>query len=495
MTHTITVLPQNFIFSVPHGANLLEALTQHGFFISASCGGRGHCGKCGVKCRTADAADFQTLLSCHTAVTCDLTILLDAENEDSRWKVSPLSVHPNTASGMLLDIGTTTLAACLIDKTTGEVLAHASALNPQASFGADVLSRITAFADGKGDQMQSAVVDATNRLITEFAGTGAQIDEVIVAGNPTMLHLFIGVDPSGIGSYPFTPAFTDTKYFEGEMIGIHAPRVRLLPSISAYLGSDVGSGILACEMHQTDKTQLLLDLGTNGELVLSHKGKLYAASTAAGPALEGANLSCGIGGVVGAIDRVWSEDGKLRFTTIENAPARGICGSGLIDLFALLLDEGILDETGAWSEECDSALFHHLEDDCFYLTPEVYLSQDDVRQFQLAKAAIAAGIEALLAHCSVSPDQVENLFLAGGLGYYMSAVSAARVGLLSPTLSLRTQIVGNTALKGAQLCLLKDENQIALDALSKQTETVELSFSPTFSRAYIENMGFETNDN
>ncbi len=492
MTHTITVLPHNFIFSVPHGANLLEVLTQNGFFIPAACGGYGRCGKCGVKCRAADAENYQTVLSCHTSVTSDLTVLLDAENESELWKVSSLSSCAERKAGMLLDIGTTTLAACLIDKETGETLAKASALNPQGAFGADVLSRISAFGEGKGEEMRAAVVDATNRLITEFSGTGAQIDEVVVAGNPTMLHLFIGVDPTGIGSYPFTPAFTDTKYFAGADIGIDAPRVRLLPSISAYLGSDVSAGILVCEMDKTDKTQLFMDLGTNGEIVLSHGGKLYAASTAAGPALEGANLSCGMGGVTGAVDRVWNENGHLHFTTVENAPVRGICGSGLIDLLALLLDEEILDETGAFSEECDSPLFHHLEDDCFYLTPKVYLSQDDVRQFQLAKAAIAAGVEALLAHCGVTTDKVERVFLAGGLGYYMSPANAARTGLLSQELLSRTQIVGNTALAGARLCLMADEQLQAIDALCKETETVELSFSSVFSQAYIENMGFET---
>lgn len=492
MKHTVTVLPHNFIISVPHGANLLEVLTKNGFFIPAACGGRGSCGKCAVKCRTAEAEDYQTVLSCHTAVDRDMTVLLDADSESGLWQVSSLSAHADGKVGMLLDVGTTTLAACLVDKETGEMLARASALNPQGAFGADVISRISAFADGKGEAMQKAVVDATNRIIAEFLRTGAQIEEVVVAANPTMLHLLIGADPTGIGSYPFTPAFVETKYFEGADVGIDAPRVRLLPSISAYLGSDVSAGILACEMHTTEKTQLFMDLGTNGEIVLAHKRKLYAASTAAGPALEGANMSCGIGGVAGAIDRAWCENGKLRFTTVDGAPVRGICGSGLIDLFALLLDEGILDETGAFSEESDSPLFHHLEDDCFYITPEVYLSQDDVRQFQLAKAAIAAGVEALLSHCGVSPDQVDRVFLAGGLGYYMSPARAARTGLISNVLLSRTQIVGNTALAGARLCLLKEENQTALDALARRTETVELSFSPVFSQAYIENMGFET---
>lgn len=490
MKHTITVLPNNFIFSVPHGANLLDVLTQNGFFIPAACGGRGSCGKCSVKCRAADAEEYQTVLSCHTSVTSDLTVLLDVAGGEL-WNISSLSSFDTRDVGMLLDVGTTTLAASLVDKATQEVIAKASALNPQGAFGADVLSRISAFGDGKGEAMRTSVVDATNRLIADFSRTGAKIDEVLVVGNPTMLHLFIGVDPSGIGSYPFTPAFVETKYFDDADIGIDASRVRLLPSISAYLGSDVSAGILACEMYKNDKTQLLMDLGTNGEIVLSHKGKLYAASTAAGPALEGANLSCGMGGVSGAIDRVWREGGELRFTTVENAPARGICGCGVIDLIALLLDEGILDETGAFSEECDSPLFHRLEDDCFYLTPDIYLSQDDVRQFQLAKAAIAAGVEALTAHCGVKMDEIARVFLAGGLGYYMSPASAARTGLISPTLLSRTQIVGNTALAGARLCLMDEKNQTALDVLCKETETVELSFSSVFSQAYIENMGFE----
>lgn len=490
--HSVTVLPRGESFLVPHGSNLLSVLAEHKILISAPCGGKGSCGKCRVQLRESPDAPFFEALACHTTVVGDLTVLLDEQDARGMLAVSATATPCNgTRAGVLLDIGTTTLAACLVDQITGKTLATASMLNPQAAFGADVLSRITAYANGKGEAMRIAVVDAANRLLAEFAHTGAEMDEMIVAGNPTMLHLLIGADPTGIGAYPFTPAFVDTKYFAGAEIGIHVPRVRLLPSISAYLGSDVSGGVLACEMHQTEKTQLLLDLGTNGEVVLSHRGKLYAASTAAGPALEGANLSCGIGGVSGAVDRVWCEDGQLHFSTVENAPARGICGSGVIDLIALLLNEGILDETGAFSEECNSPLLARIEDDCFYLTPDVFLSQEDVRQFQLAKAAIAAGIEALAAHCNVKTDEIEHVFLAGGLGYYLRPASAARTGLLPQTLLLRTAIVGNTALAGARLCLLHKEKQAELDSLCKETESVELSFSPVFSQAYIENMGFE----
>ena len=491
MTHTITVLPHNFICSVPHGANLLEVLTQNGFYIPAACGGRGSCGKCAVRCRTTNATDYQTALSCQMSVTSDLVILLDEDANSGLWKISSLSSFELRKAGIILDIGTTTLAACLIDKETGETLARASTLNPQGSYGADVISRISAFGADRGEEMRTAVIDATNRIIATFLSTGVQIDEVVVAGNPTMLHLFIGVDPSGIGSYPFTPAFLETRYFKGADIGVDAPHVRLLPSISAYLGSDVSAGILACGMDKTNETQLFMDLGTNGEIVLAHKNNLFAASTAAGPALEGANISCGIGGVSGAIDRVWCEDGHLRFTTVENAPVRGICGSGLIDLIALLLNENILDETGTFDKNGNSPLSHYLEDDCFYLTPDIYLSQEDVRQFQLAKAAIAAGVEALLWHCGVKMDKISRVFLAGGLGYYMSPAKAARTGLLPPTLLSHTQIVGNSALAGARICMLQKENQTALDTLCTRIETVELSFSPIFSQAYIENMRFD----
>ena len=489
--HTITVLPHNIQLSVPHGISLWEALVQHGFFIAAACGGHGSCGKCSIKCRLSDAEDYQTVLSCHTSVVSDMTVLFDNDIKNETWQIFDTAHIAERSVGMILDIGTTTLAAVLIDKNTQQTLATASALNPQGAFGADVLSRITAFAQGKGAQMQAAIIEATNALLQNFSKHVSTIDPLIVVGNPTMLHLFLGVDPTGIGAYPFTPVFTDTQYVTGADIGIDVPHVCLLPSVSAYLGSDVSAGILACQMHQTHQTQLFMDLGTNGEIVLAHNGKLYAASTAAGPALEGANMSCGMGGVAGAIDRVWCENGHLRYTTVNNTPARGICGSGYIDLFALLLDEGILEETGAFAEVCSSPLFSLLEDDCFYLTPDIFLSQEDVRQFQLAKAAIAAGIEALLAHCGVKMSEITRVFLAGGLGYYMSPANAARIGLLPSVLLSHTQIVGNSALTGAQLCLLDETNQNALDAICTHTETVELSFSPTFSQAYIENMGFD----
>jgi uncharacterized 2Fe-2S/4Fe-4S cluster protein (DUF4445 family) len=225
--------------------------------------------------------------------------------------------------------------------------------------------------------------------------------------------------------------------------------------------------------------------------VLSHQGKLYTASTAAGPALEGACIECGMGGVAGAIDKVWMENGKLLFTTIDGAAAQGVCGSGLIDCIALLLNEGIVEESGAFEEENKSVLTGRLVDDAFYLTENVYVSQKDIRQFQLAKSAISAGIQTLLKECNVCPDEVETLYIAGSLGYYMDVKNAALTGLIPKSLCGKMKTVGNTALAGARLCLLSDEKQQEIEKIAIRMQNVELSFSKIFQDLYVENMLFD----
>ena len=205
-------------------------------------------------------------------------------------------------------------------------------------------------------------------------------------------------------------------------------------------------------------------------------------------------MECGMGGISGAIDRVFEVDGKLQFTTIGQAAPRGICGSGYIDLIALLLSHGLIDETGAWNDDCTSPLSNRLEDGCFYLTEGICLTQQDIRQFQLAKSAIAAGIVTLLAHCGLSPNELDTLYLAGGLGYYMNIGHAAKTGLLPTALAQRAQAVGNTALAGAGLTLLSDAKQRQIEKIAKSTEIVELSFSQVFQDAYMENMMFLENE-
>lgn len=501
MKHQITVLPKNKIIYADEGALLLDVLRQNGFYLPAACGGKGTCGKCKVHLiagaveGTKPDADGM-ILSCHARVCSPLTVALKEAAGDGLALFSAVSVGGERHGlGAILDIGTTTLAACLIDLQSGEILAKTSALNPQGVYGADVLSRINAYADGNGAHLQSLILDRTREMLTELCQNYSNaVEELVVAANTTMLHLFLGTDPSTIGVYPFTPVFTAEQVVDGESLGLPVKTVRLLPSVSAYVGSDITAGALACNMYDTQKSLLFVDVGTNGEIVLSHKDKRYGASTAAGPALEGACMECGMGGVSGAIDRVFEKDGTLQFTTIDKMEAHGICGSGYIDLFALLLHHGLIDEMGAWNPDCASPLLRYFKDDRFYLTEEIYLSQQDIRQFQLAKSAIAAGIVTLLSHCEVTPDELDALYLAGGLGYYMNIENAARTGLLPRALVKKTQPVGNTALAGARLALLSKQAHTRLQKIAEETEIVELSFSATFQDAYVENMMFLENE-
>ena len=495
MSYQITVLPEKKTIQAFEGEMLLDALTRAQLYLPASCGGNGTCGKCKVKILQGSVKNVVLdkegyVLSCKAVIHGNLTIFLPVQTGGGVTDFSGDAIKgERTGYGIALDIGTTTLAACLVRLDTGEIIQKVSALNPQGVCGADVLSRIQACNEGKLSLLQSLILEKTKELI-QLLAKGAEIEELCVSANTTMLHLFLGVDPQTIGVYPFVPVFTNERIISGKVLNLPVKTVRLLPSASAYIGSDITAGVLACAMYGNDKTELFVDVGTNGEIVLSHKGKLYATSTAAGPALEGACIECGIGGVLGAIDKVFLEKDELYFTTIGGEKPKGICGSGLIDLLAILKNEKLIDENGTWDEETQSPLLNKLCDDKFYLTESIYLSQKDIRQFQLAKSAILSGIETLLEEKAVNESKVETLYLAGGLGYYMNLRNATTTGLLPRLLENKTKAVGNTALAGAVACLLRKSASETVCKIAKETEIVELSFSRIFQEKYMENMSF-----
>ena len=492
----ITVLPSNEILEADAGSNLLDLLSRNGYFLPAACGGKGSCGKCRVRLvfgsfEGAVADENGEILSCRAILSGDACIEVTATVKGAAEALSAAlgALSADAEIGVAFDIGTTTVAAALVDLKTGAMLRTVSRLNPQGVCGADVLSRIVAFGEGKGELMQRLMLDCMREMLVELGGDKA-VDVLAVAANTTMLHLLAGEDPTSIGAYPFTPRFVEEKQLDGAALGLPVRKVRLMPSVSAYIGADVVAGAVACRMHRSDKTVLLVDVGTNGEILLLHKGELHAASAAAGPALEGACIECGMGGTLGAINRVSVQNGMLAFDTVGMADPVGICGCGLIDLVACLVKEGVIDESGAWSDDCDSPLMRYRRDDRFELCRTVYLSQKDIRQIQLAKAAIAAAIEALLAECGVSVAEVDSLYLAGGLGYYMNIANAASIGLIPPSLANRARAVGNTALQGAALCLFDSEARTDAALLASRTRVVELSFSQAFQDAYVENMMF-----
>lgn len=496
MKHRITILPFQRSIPASHGEGLLHALTEHGILLPAACGGRGTCGKCKVTLISGNVEGtvpdtHGQILSCHARVVEDITVELITEVLDEKVTVQDAHAPSAGIADVLLDVGTTTLAWALIDRRNGKELARGTALNPQRACGADVLTRIKAWGEGNGALLQRLVLDGVRALLEEMQKkTNASLGDMTVVGNPTMLHLFLGVDPSTIGAYPFTPVFKDTQHRRGEELALPVESVTLLPSAHAYVGSDVTAGVIATELHRTDGTELLVDVGTNGEIVLAHRGRLISTSCAAGPALEGACIECGMGGISGAICHVSESHGTLSLKTVGDATPVGICGSGLIDLIALLVREGLIDESGAWDPYTESSLASHLSGDRFYLNGSVYLSQADIRQFQLAKAAIAAGIVTLLAECDLSEEDVDHVYLAGGLGFYMSIPNAIATGLLPAFPPERIQAVGNSALAGAYRYLTVASERSALERVAAQTENLELSFSPRFSEEYVERMSF-----
>ncbi len=490
------------------GMRLSDWLADNGYPISADCGGRGTCGKCAVRvldgtffadslCKTNLIPDDRgTILACHAwCAPTGATIVCSAHSGSG---LTTFSAAPNKLGtsdkeadqlGAAIDIGTTTLAAALINLHTGEVLRTASRLNPQCSFGADVMSRIGAAADPKTlARMQSLIHSAIREMLSELCPR-SPLWVLNVAGNTTMLHLLLGISPEGMGAYPFTPAFTEGKTLSGDALGLPVKTVAILPSASAFIGADVISGIYATDMASAKDPVLLCDIGTNGEMVLftgqDHGARWYTASAAAGPALEGAGISTGVGGIAGAVCSVSSSghgDPRFIIRTIEDKEPIGICGSGLIDLAAAMLARADLDETG------------YLEEDPFPYakssTDDLCITQEDIRALQLAKSAIRAGMEALCDAAGIAHAALSCVYLAGGLGCYMNVGSAVAIGLLPKDLHDRITAVGNTALGGAASLAYHPEDTEQLQRIANSCKCIDLNRSEVFNTLFIEHMMF-----
>ena len=393
--------------------------------------------------------------------------------------------------GLGVDLGTTTVVCRLLDLATGEDLGSASELNAQSPYGADVISRIDAASVPRGlESLQILITSQIAEMARELVrGSGAEIEDLIsiaAAGNTTMLHLLAGVPPGAIARAPFTSAFLGARIESAAALGLAGHpgcAAILLPGVSAYVGADIVAGMAAIRLHEASGRSLYLDLGTNGEVALGGKDGIVCCATTAGPAFEGALIEKGSSGVEGAIDSVWIEDGAARYGTIGGRSATGICGSGLIDALAAFLDLGLLDETGRIADNCAGRLYLDEERD-------IYLSQADVRSAQLAKAAIAAGIDSLLAaaHCGIA--EVERLYLAGGFGSLLGLRAAVRIGLFPPELAGRVVVVGNASGAGAAAACLSATSLEACSRVAGMCEYLELSGRSDFNAAYIERMAF-----
>lgn len=444
------------------------------------CGGRGKCGKCAVSLEGHISAPNAAEAQAGVRLACQAEILGDAQVfipnavtmeqiETDSSTVLRLGSRPASGTGAAVDIGTTTVVLRRYDLPSGRVLGQAAMVNPQTSIAADVMGRIGAAIEGKLPLQQRKITDALQLLLKQAGGS---VDQMVITGNTTMLYLLTGRDPVSLSCAPFQAdtLFDCDQSFEG--ISAYLP-----PCMNAFVGADISCAVLASNMCQK-KTALLCDIGTNGELALWKDGTLYVTSTAAGPAFEGAGISCGCNSIPGAIDKIWAENEAVHFHTIQDKPAVGLCGSGLIDAAALLLEMEWMDETGA------------LEDEDVTFAPGVILRQKDIRAMQLAKAAIAAGIATLLHISGTDCGEIETVFLAGGFGSHLNISSATAIGLIPPELEGKVQVIGNAALAGAAQLLLDSDAVREIRQIAAHSQHCNLGGNPTFNQYYMEHMLF-----
>jgi uncharacterized 2Fe-2S/4Fe-4S cluster protein (DUF4445 family) len=497
----IRLEPLGQAFEVPPGSPLRDVLFAYG--VEFPCGGHGRCRKCRVKLLegilpvhpeearilTPVELDDGWRLACRCQAVSDITL------EIGQWETAILAdereftFSPRPGFAIAVDIGTTTLVAQLLDLLTGHVLGVRSGLNPQTVYGSDIMSRVQAALDPEGlARLASLIRKGAGTLIQELlAGRGqaGPISEIILAGNTVMHHLFCAISVEPLSYYPFDPVDHGLKTFRAIELGWELPGnpvVQFLPCLGGFVGSDILAGILATGIDQAEQLTGLLDLGTNGEIAAGNRNSIVCTSTAAGPAFEGGRISAGMRAATGAIAEATLKNGGIEFHVLGGVAPRGICGSGLVDIVAAGLDLGSISASGRFSNGSKE----------WPLIEPVKLLQRDVRELQLAKGAVAAGIRVLLEQLNARrPDKV---YLAGAFGNYVSHASARRIGLFDfPPESIVA--AGNTALLGAKIALFRttsDERDFT--DLRKTIRHVRLADDPAFEETYVGCMTFPEGD-
>ncbi|MDR3337708.1 MAG: ASKHA domain-containing protein [Treponema sp.] len=558
---SINFINENINVDVNPGVSILEAARSAGIVIESPCNAVGTCGKCKVKIPNPEERRFVRsedglhrlskkeqeegyVLACRSYAAGDVRVLVkDYAKENSSLKIlkggnsfsyerSPFIAKKLSGGhtevygggallgkeqgdtckeiyGVAVDIGTTTLVAALVDLATGKEFASESALNPQTRFAQDVLSRIQFAGENNGlATLQQVFIDALNEMINSMAKTAdlntEHIYEVVYSGNTTMLHLACAEDPVSLGQYPYVPKIRGGNHVSAQGLSISPfGLIYLPPIISAYVGADIVSGILVSHLEEVKGTTVFIDVGTNGELVLARDGKLAASSTAAGPAFEGMNITCGMRASKGSVESFHvNDDGSCTFKVIgsnadnnDDVKATGICGSGLLDIAGELVRTGVIGKNGriqadGYNGELKKNAAKKDGKDIFSITGDVYLAQKDIRQVQLAKGAIRTGIEMLLAHFNITASDVDSVEIAGSFGYHLNENSLISIGLLSPAFAGKVRFVGNTSMTGAVAFLLNTGFREKMKELVKRVDTVELANDPAFERIFVGYLGF-----
>jgi len=435
--------------------------------IDQPCGGKGTCGKCKVKVDGKDA------LACRYFIESDIEV-------ETYECVEIVSETGAEESGRItdnlcyaLDIGTTTLALALVSLDEKKAIKVITATNPQRTFGADVISRMDACRRHSVQALQKPLIDEINRMIRELSAP--LVDVMYVCANVTMLHLFFGVDCASMGVAPYTPVFLKSKTEVADALGLQGVRrVISLPSIASFMGADIVAGLHLVGMPKEGKYNLLIDLGTNAEVVLYSSQRGVATSAAAGPCFEGANISCGMSATAGAICSFTLYGERAFYKTIGDAPARGICGTGLIDMVSELIRHEIIDGTG------------YMEED-YVLGEGIFLSREDVRQYQLAKSAVCSAILTLMRQEGVGFEDIAKVYVSGGFSAQIDLKHAAHSGLFPRELTSKAERLNNSSLLGAIRYACEGGEP---ERFCRMISYTDLSNSPYFSKLFMENMMF-----
>lgn len=520
---------------------ILEYCRSHGIAgIETPCGGKGTCGKCKV---TVTKPYYKDVLACRTRI-CDGMEIIVGRKESTGTKEDSMvvltnggnvsekfnehvnrnvvlkeetvneseKVESNAGTLAACDIGTTTVVCYLIDKETGQIISTRSSANPQRSFGADVLSRIEAAGRIEASSepglkiMQTQIVSLLNGFISEMLTEcgRTKVSRFSVAGNTVMCHLLMGISPEKLGKAPFMPDEYFGRAFNPLSIGIENCQTMIIfPAVSGFVGGDITAGMM--ETVNCNELTLYLDIGTNGEMALGKGDRYVCCATAAGPAFEGAQIEQGMPASKGAVDKVWLEGRRIKYSVIGNDRPVGLCGSGLIDALAVLLKAGIIDENGTilsgqelpilfrsyvFEVEAEETAQSTEPSLAVHIAPGVYITQEDIRKLQLAKGAIAAGIEVLFKEYGCTPCDLDILTFAGGFGNYIDKASAAAIGLFPQELLGRAKEVGNAAGNGAVSAALSQEAWERALEISKDMRYIELASYPSFDEMYVEHMNF-----
>ena len=440
---------------------------SHILDIEKPCGGHGTCGKCKVKVNGVDT------LACQYKIESDIYV----KTYESFDIVSETGVvddgHITENVCFALDIGTTTLALALVSLDSKKVIRTLTATNPQRRFGADVITRIDYCQRNSVKELHDILISEINKMIDKL---GVTADTMYVSANVTMLHTFFGVDCTSIGIAPYTPLFLESKQESAEAIGIKGVKTVIsLPSIASFVGADIVAGLDLVGMPEDGKYNLLIDLGTNAEVVLYSNKSGVATAAAAGPCFEGANISCGMSATKGAIYAFELNYGQTKYKTIADEAPTGICGTGLIDIISELVRNGIIDETGYMDED-------------YKLSDNVYLSCEDVRQCQLAKSAVYSAILSLMKTENIGFESISKMYISGGFSSKINISNAVNSGLLPKELSHKTVALNNSSLQGTVKYACYGGN---VEKITDMIKYVDLSSNSYFSELFMENMMFQ----